>query len=195
VSSVDGHYESVTTAQQGQIEINKGERFLSLQQGQQMLKNHQTGEVRITEFKDYQLLIDPTLKYSASEMQSRILNSIDLMKNPTTVNLGELSWRVGLALAAFNLLLTGLAVASVNPRVGKSYNLALALFCFVAYYNMVNVGQNWIAAGKVTMPVFMVSLHGLAFVFAMSWLMIRHLNLSWRSLLPLSMARNKAPQV
>jgi lipopolysaccharide export system permease protein len=195
VSSVDGHYESVTTAQQGQIEINKGERFLSLQQGQQMLKNHLTGEVRITEFKDYQLLIDPTLKYSASDMQSRILNSIDLIKSPTTVNLGELSWRVGLALAAFNLLLIGLAVASVNPRVGKSYNLALALFCFVAYYNMVNVGQNWIAAGKVSMPVFMVTLHGLAFVFAMSWLMIRHLNLSWRSLLPLATTPNKATQV
>jgi len=192
VSSVEGHIESVTTAHQGQIEINKGERFLSLQQGQQMLKNHLTGEIRITEFNDYQLLIDPTLKYSASEMQSRILKSIELIKNPTTINLAELSWRIGLALAAFNLLLVGLAVASVNPRVGKSYNLALALFCFVAYYNMVNVGQNWIAAGKISMPVFMLMLHGLAFVFAMTWLMIRHFNLSWRSLLPLATTQNKA---
>jgi lipopolysaccharide export system permease protein len=97
-----------------------------------------------------------------------------------------------LALAAFNLLLIGLAVASVNPRVGKSYNLALALFCFVAYYNMVNVGQNWIAAGKVTLPAFMVTLHGLAFVFAISWLMIRHLNLSWRNLLPLAPVQNNS---
>jgi len=89
-------------------------------------------------------------------------------------------------------LLIGLAVASVNPRVGKSYNLALALFCFVGYYNMVNVGQNWIAAGKITMPAYMLSLHGVAFAFALSWLMIRHLNLSWRNLLPLAKTHNMA---
>lgn len=194
VSSMDGHFESVTTAQEGRIEIKEGERFLSLQQGQQMLKNLKTGEVRITEFKDYELLIDPSSKYTLSEMQSRMVTSIDLIKNPTPVNLGELSWRLGLALAALNLLLIGLAVASVNPRVGKSYNLALALFLFVGYYNMVNVGQNWIAAGKITLPVFMLSLHGLAFGFAISWLMIRHLNLSWRNLLPVGQIQTKSSQ-
>jgi lipopolysaccharide export system permease protein len=192
VSSVNGHFESVTTAQQGQIEINKGERFLSLQQGQQMLKNTLTGEVRITEFKDYQLLIDASSKFNASEIQSRMITSLDLIKNPSPVNLGELSWRVGLAFAAFNLLLMGLAVASVNPRVGKSYNLALALFCFVAYYNMVNVGQNWIAAGKVSLPVFMLILHGSALMIALSWLMVRHLNFSWRHLLPIAQIQPKA---
>jgi lipopolysaccharide export system permease protein len=119
-------------------------------------------------------------------MQSRTISSIDLLKNSTAINLAELSWRLGLALAAFNLLLIGLAVASVNPRVGKSYNLALALFCFVGYYNMVNVGQNWIAAGKISMPAFMLTLHGVAFGFAITWLMIRHLNLSWRNLLPMA---------
>ena len=194
VSSMDGHLESVTTAQQGQIEITKGERFLSLQQGQHMLKNHQTGEVRITEFKDYQVLIDGNSKYAVSDLQSRMMSSLDLLKEPTPINLGELSWRVGLALAAFNLLLIGLAVASVNPRVGKSYNLALALFCFVAYYNMVNVGQNWIAAGKTSLPVFMLTLHGAVFVLAMSWLSIRHLNLSWRNFMPATRMSNTEPQ-
>jgi lipopolysaccharide export system permease protein len=98
--------------------------------------------------------------------------------------MGELSWRMGLALAAFNLMIMGLAVASVNPRVGKSYHLAVALFCFVGYYNMVNVGQNWIASGRSTLPSFMVMLHGGAFVFAICWLLVRHFNVSWRNLLP-----------
>jgi lipopolysaccharide export system permease protein len=184
VASVDGHLETITTAQQGQIEWHQGERFLSLQRGQQMLRNHQTGEVRVTEFKDYQLLIDPSLKLSPTDMQSRMLSSRNLLKDPTPNNLGEFSWRVGLALAAFNLMLMGLSFASVNPRVGQSYHLALALFCFVAYYNMVNVGQNWIASGRTTLPVFMVSLHGGALGLALVWLSVRHFNLSWRNLLP-----------
>ncbi len=184
VSSVDGPIESVTTAQQGQIEIHQGERFLSLQQGQQMLRNHQTGEVRITEFKDYQLLIDPASKLAASDLQSKMISTLGLLKDPTAVNLGELSWRLGLTFAAFNLMIMGLAVASVNPRVGKSYHLAVALFCFVGYYNMVNVGQNWIAAGRTTFPAFMLTMHGCAFLLAASWLTARHLNMSWRNFWP-----------
>jgi lipopolysaccharide export system permease protein len=183
VSSLDGDIETITTARQGQIEWLKGERFLSLQQGQQMLRNHQTGEVRVTEFKNYQLLIDPS-KLSNTEIQSKMVSTLGLLKEPTAINLGELSWRLGLALAAFNLMIMGLAVASVNPRVGKSYHLAVALFCFVGYYNMVNVGQNWIASGRTSLPAYMVMLHGSAFVFASCWLLIRHFNLSWRSLMP-----------
>ncbi len=184
VSSLDGDIETITTARQGQIEWLKGERFLSLQQGQQMLRNHQTGEVRVTEFKNYQLLIDPSYKLSNTEIQSKMVSTLGLLKEPTAINLGELSWRLGLALAAFNLMIMGLAVASVNPRVGKSYHLAVALFCFVGYYNMVNVGQNWIASGRTSLPAYMVMLHGSAFVFASCWLLIRHFNLSWRSLMP-----------
>jgi lipopolysaccharide export system permease protein len=183
VSSLDGMIETVTTAQKGQIELHQGERFLSLQQGQQMLRNHQTGDVRVTAFNDYQLLIDPTLKISATDIQSRMVSTLGLIKAPTPVHLGELSWRLGLPLAAFNLLIVGLAVASVNPRVGKSYHLAVALFCFVGYYNMVNVGQNWIASERTSLPAFMLALHGGAFCLALIWLLFRHFNGSWKSLL------------
>ena len=195
VSSLDGHIESVTTAQQGQIEIQKGERFLSLKSGQQMLLNHQTGDVRVTAFQDYQLLIDPTSKMAVSGTQIRTVSTLGLIKEPTSVHLSELSWRMGLPIAAINLLIMGLAVASVNPRIGKSYHLALALFCFVAYYNMVNVGQNWIISGKTTFPALMLGLHGGAFCFAMAWLLFRHFNLSWRHLwfLPLNRATKVAP--
>jgi lipopolysaccharide export system permease protein len=186
VSSLEGVVETITTAQQGQIEWHQGERFLSLQKGQQMLRNHQTGDVRVTAFNDYQLLIDPSAKFVGSEVQSRMISTLGLVQDPSPANLGELSWRLGLALAAFNLLIVGLAVASVNPRVGKSYHLAVALFCFVGYYNMINVGQNWIASGRSTLPVFMLLLHAGAFVFACTWLLMRHLNLSWRSVLPSS---------
>jgi lipopolysaccharide export system permease protein len=191
VSSLEGVIETITTAQQGQIEWHQGERFLSLQQGQQMLRNHQTGEIRVTEFKDYQLLIDPSSKLINSDVQSRMVSTLGLIKAPNATNLGELSWRLGLAFAAFNLMIMGLAVASVNPRVGKSYHLAVALFCFVGYYNMVNVGQNWIASGRTTLPAFMLMLHGGAFLLAATWLGARHLNLSWRSLLALVPRRRR----
>jgi lipopolysaccharide export system permease protein len=148
-----------------------------------MLRNHQTGDVRVTAFKDYQLLIDPDLKISESDGQSRMVSTLGLIKKPSAIHLGELSWRLGLPLAAFNLMIVGLAVASVNPRVGKSYHLAVALFCFVGYYNMVNVGQNWIASERTTLPAFMLALHGSAFCLALTWLFFRHFNWSWKNLM------------
>ena len=189
VSSMDGSIETVTTAQKGEIEVHQGERFLSLQQGQQMLRNHQTGEVRMTAFEDYQLLIDAAFKLTATDVQSRMVSTLGLVKKPSSVNLGELSWRLGLPFAALNLMIMGLGVASVNPRVGKSYHLAVALFCFVGYYNMINVGQNWIASGRTTLPSFMLSLHGGAFCLALGWLLIRHFNVSWQSIFPMPQNR------
>ena len=183
--------ESITTAQQGQIEIHQGERFLSLQQGQQTLRNLQTGESRITAFQDYQMLIDPSSKVTATDTQSRMVSTLGLIKAPNPNNLGELSWRMGLPLAALNLLLMGLAVASVNPRIGTSYHLAIALFCFVGYYNMVNVGQNWIGSGRVSLPTLMLTLHGGAFCLALTWLLVRHFNFSWRYLWALPLPQNQ----
>ncbi|NBX91213.1 MAG: hypothetical protein EBQ86_14145, partial [Betaproteobacteria bacterium] len=57
-------------------------------------------------------------------------------------------------------------------------------FCFVSYYNMVNVGQSWIASSRVSMPGFMLALHGGAFLMACAWLAQRHWNLTWRNALP-----------
>jgi len=48
-------------------------------------------------------------------------------------SLGELSWRAGLILAGFNLMLVALALSAVTPRAGRSHHLALALLIFVAY--------------------------------------------------------------
>jgi lipopolysaccharide export system permease protein len=109
---------------------------------------------------------------------------LQLLRNPTPGNLGELAWRIGLAIAAFNFLVIALAITSANHRVGRGGNLALALFIFVMYYNFINLGQSWIGAGKVQFLPFLLALHGGVFALAMAWLALRHNNWSWRQLLP-----------
>ena len=110
-------------------------------------------------------------------------NSWRLFENPTPSNLGELAWRIGLAIAAFNLLVIAVAITSANHRVGRGGNLALALFIFVVYYNFINLGQSWISGGKVQFVPYLIALHGGVFALAMSWLAARHNNWSWRQLL------------
>lgn len=184
ISSQDKQMETVTTAQQGRIELAGNERFLILEKGQQWQTHRETGETRLTQFEHYELLIDDEVNLPSSAFTSRHTPTWDLLKQPHRENLAELSWRVGLGLAGINLLLMALAVSTVNPRAGRSYHLGLALFVFVAYYNMLNVGQSWIGTGRFDFLPFMAVLHGGVFLLAVLWLSVRHHNWSWKLLLP-----------
>jgi hypothetical protein len=108
--------------------------------------------------------------------------TLDLLKNLSLQNLGELSWRFGLFLAAINFVIIGTAVSSVNPRVGRSANLVFSLFAFVLYNNLLNLGQNWIASGKFTFAGYMLGLHGSIFLLGLFWVAKGHNNWNWRSL-------------
>jgi lipopolysaccharide export system permease protein len=72
-------------------------------------------------------------------------------------------------------------VSSVNPRVGRSGNLLFALFAFVLYYNLLNLGQNWVGSRAATgIGTFMLVLHGGALRSAL-WLAKRALQLGSRT--------------
>ena len=182
VYSEDGPLESTTTAEQGRVEFHGADRFLMLESGQQLLRNRETGEVRVTQFKQYDLLVDVSAMSAAQDVASRQVSSLDLLKQPTAVNLGELSWRLGLGLCALNLILLAVSLSAVNPRAGRSYQFGLALLTFVVYYNMVNIGQSWINNGRFGFLPWMISLHGGMFALAMAWLWARNQNWSWRNL-------------
>ncbi|MBP8149042.1 MAG: LPS export ABC transporter permease LptF [Limnohabitans sp.] len=191
VSSQDGDMESITTAQRGRVEFTGNDRFLMLEQGQQWLTDLKTGETRLTQFASYELLIDSSA-IPVVNINSYQTHTLDLIRQPTRANLGELSWRIGLTLAAINLVLMALALSAVNPRVGRSYHLGLALFVFIAYYNMLNVGQSRISSGRSDFTSFMLFLHGGMFMLAAAWLYVRHMNWSWRSLWPAPSQPSKA---
>lgn len=181
VHGEDGPLESTTTARQGHVELHGNERFLMLESGQQLLKNRDTGEARLTQFKHYELLVDGVPLSGPQDIASRQLSTLDLVRQPTPVNLGELSWRLGLGFCALNLMLLALSLSAVNPRAGRSYQFALALLTFVVYYNMVNIGQSWIGHGRFGFTTWMVMLHGGMLCLALGWLWARNQNWSWRN--------------
>ena len=88
---------------------------------------------------------------------------------------------MGMALTAFNFVLIALATTTGNPRAGRGGNLFFTLFAFVFYYNLLNLGQSWMASGLVGLWTFMLGLHGSVFVLAALWLAKRHHNFSLRS--------------
>ena len=182
ISSTEYGKQAMTSSKAGHIETINDERFLILNTGQRLEQTIGESELKISEFKIYGTRISKDVK-AAELTPPKALNSFILLKNPTLSNLGELAWRTGLALAAFNLCVIALAITNANHRIGRGGNLALALFIFVVYYNFINLGQSWISAGKVQIAPYMLTLHGGTFALAMLWLAVRHNNWSWRNAL------------
>ncbi len=183
IASTERGKESVTSAQSGRVEMLPQGQFLMLKNGQRLESVIGTTDLKISEFEVYGSRISSSLPNVVDVSPVNTLPTADLIKNLTPNGLGELSWRLGLMFAAFNFVLIGVAVSSVNPRVNKSVNLIFALFTFVVYYNLLNLGQNWIASGKLGLMAYMLALHGSVFILATLALIKGHHNWRWQNLL------------
>ena len=166
--------EAVTAARSGRLASLQGERFLVLDHGYRLETETASGESRVSEFVEYGNRIDARIAGAAARDTPRLQSTLTLLREPNARHGAELSWRLGLALAAINCVVIALAATRVNPRVGRSAGLVFTLFAFASYYNLLSVGQNWIASDRFSLPGFLLLLHGGIFVLAMGWLLARH---------------------
>jgi lipopolysaccharide export system permease protein len=140
------------------VEFKGEDRYLVLKEGQRIEINPLKNEIKVVEFKQHGALLgDSPLELSELEAQSAM--PWILVKKPIPVNLGELTWRIGLALGAFNLVLLGVAIPYVNPRSGRTGSLVMAMLTFFIYYNLINVSRNAVASGQWGMLSMLFVLH------------------------------------
>ena len=166
--------ETVTSAQSGRLAPIQGERFIILDKGHRLEIDNATGQTRVSEFLEYGNRISPRLIGPTTNQSPTMKPTLTLLREPTPRHLGELSWRLGLALAALNCVIFALAATRVNPRVGRSAGLVFALFAFATYYNLLTFGESWIARERIGLGAYLLLLHGGIFVLAMGWLLARH---------------------
>ena len=150
--------------------------------GQRMETRNDDGSVRMTEFKEYGVKVDGDNPTSVEEANARSMPTRELVKLDDPIAHSVLGWRLGLPFAALNFVILGLAVSSVNPRAGNSTSLMIALFAFIVYYNLMTLGQSWIAVGRSNLWTFLLQLHGGALVCAAVTLAVRHNRWSLRQL-------------
>jgi len=176
ISTLEKDKETVTSARSGHVETIGDDQFLILSNGQR-LENSLKGEgLRISEFEVHGTRVRENNLITGEESPTKARSTLALVRNPTPPNLGELAWRLGLALAGINFVLLAVTVSSVNPRVGRSGNLVFALFAFVLYFNLLNLGQSWIANQRMGFAAFLLVVHGGTFLLGTLWLAKQHNN-------------------
>ena len=150
---------SIVVAAAGSIEGDAtGERFLVLEKGRRYDGEAGAPAFRLMEFERYGLRLEPRAVASRDE-SAKAKNTLALLADPTTRNLGELLWRIGLPVSAVVLALLAIPLSSFNPRAGRSVNLIVALLVYVTYSNLLSLSQAWVSQGKVHFGVGVWMIH------------------------------------
>lgn len=182
IATNEANRETVTSAQSARLEIRNGERMVLLSNGQRLETLLDKPGLRISEFAEYGTAIGGSSQNDPEAGSVKTRDTWELVRDPQPRHQAELGWRIGMALAALNFIVLGLAVAIVNPRAGRSTSLVFALFAFMVYYNLMTVGQTWIGVGRLGLMPFMLLLHGGTLVLALLLLAARHNHWSLRRL-------------
>ncbi|WP_198970086.1 LPS export ABC transporter permease LptF [Xylophilus sp. ASV27] len=183
ITSSEHGQDMVTSARSGRLETIKGQRFVVLTDGQRMESRPDDPGLKISEFREYGNLIGGAAASVQDEVPAKLRSTLELLRSPTREYQAELAWRLGMVFAGINFVVLALAISSVNPRAGRSGNLVFALFAFVLYYNLLNLGQSWMLGGRVAFAELLVFLHGGVMAGSLLLLAKRHMQWSWRSLL------------
>ena len=165
-----GSVEAVTTARSGHIDSEEGSRFVVLDKGQRNEQNASNGEKTLSRFDTYRSLAGERVVDPRANLPPKARPTLQLLREPTAVNRGELVWRLGLVLAGANMLLLGIGMSASNPRHASNWNLLFALLGFFAYYNLINLTQAWVSSGRVGPGAALLVTHGGAFVLGIGLL-------------------------
>ncbi|RMW99719.1 LPS export ABC transporter permease LptF [Allofranklinella schreckenbergeri] len=173
---------SVTTARSASLVQQGGQSWVVLETGQRVEQiRGDKPALRVAEFDRYEVLLrrDPVSEAQTSIRATPSAELLARIDDPEQGNAyeAELVWRAGLALAAINYIILALALTSSNPRSGRMGHVVTALLVFVVYFNLLSLGQNWVARGRIHGGLWLALLHGGVFVLAWAWLMAR--NAQW----------------
>ena len=171
-----GH-ESITTSSRGHIaqaqDGQTSDRFLVLDRGQRNETNTKTDQKTVARFQQYKVLADSQVMSSADNLPPKATPTLALLQARNVRNDGELTWRFGWILACVNMVLLAIGLAATNPRRANNWNLLFALLGFVVYFNLINLSQTWVTAGRMSIVGALLSVHGGAFVLSLVLMWLR----------------------
>lgn len=186
---------SIAVSSTGYIQNSEGgEKSIVLNNGRRYEGQPTQPDFRILEFSEYSTKIR-SKDALAPPPRDREKTVMELLNDPNpasiNANRAELLWRIGLPLMALGLVLIAIPLAYVNPRLGNYTAMFYAVLIYLIYSNLLNLTQNFVSQGKVSVFAAIWPIHLLALFIAI--ILIRNrINPSlkwWRRQLPAAIAR------
>lgn len=160
---------AVIVAKSGGLQVDEyGENWLWLEGGRSYEGIPGSAEYDTMEFGKAQLRLNKPGRATIST-STQALSTLALVQSQIPDHQAELAWRFALPIASLLLSLAAVPLAFFNPRGGRVFNLLFAIALAFLYFNLINICQTWIAAGKLSGSIGMWPLHGLVAVLV-AWL-------------------------
>ena len=185
---------SIAVSSTGFIQNSEGgEKSIVLRNGRRYEGQPTQPDFRILEFEEYSTKIRSKEALApAPRDREKTITELFSGTSPEVINpnRAELLWRIGLPLMALGLVLIAIPLAYVNPRLGNYTAMFYAVLIYLIYSNLLNLAQNFVSQGKISMFVGIWPIHVLAFLIAFA-LIRNRINPSlkwWRRQLPAGFA-------
>ncbi len=163
VSQSRDNSSSVVVAREGSVILDqRGDKLLELGRGRRYDGEPGGKDFRTMDFQRYVVVVSRNEKALVDNKSARVLSTLDLVRDPTPMNKGELLWRIAVPLMCLMQMLLAIPLGFVNPRRGRTLNLMIALVLAVSYSNAVGIMQAVVAQGKVGFMVGWWPLHAVA---------------------------------
>jgi lipopolysaccharide export system permease protein len=160
VSTKSQGRENLIVAAHGVIEVaSNGDRFVVLQQGRRYEGTPGNLEYRTLEFDRYAIRLESRPDQPLGERRAKTLPTFQLVAQPTSTNLGEILWRISQPVMALLVTMLAIPLSYTNPRVGRSFNLIIAVLAFAIYVNLLNTAQAYVQQGRLSFGVGLWALH------------------------------------
>ncbi len=191
VSQREGAQHSVVVAQEGAVTLDqRGDKLLELGRGRRYDGEPGGKDFRTMDFQRYVVVVSRNEKELVDNKSARVLPTLDLVRDPTPMNKGELLWRIAVPLMCLMQMLLAIPLGFVNPRRGRTLNLMIALVLAVSYSNAVGIMQAVVAQGKVGFMVGWWPLHAAALAaIALLFVWRNNTNSAWHPARLLAMLR------
>lgn len=169
--------EDVFVAPEGRrITDVTGAEFMELRDGYR----YQYDAVRGYQVSRYDsaLIRLPGAEAAAMTRKNRALPTLALLDSSQPADIAEIQGRLAGPVSAVLLAILGVLFSYTTPRQGRFAKLFAAFLLYIAYSNLLAIGQSWIARGVTPLWLGLWWVHGLAVVMILG-LMIKRTGWSW----------------
>ena len=151
IQSVQHKKLGFIVAKQGHREtMENHDNFLIMEQGRRYEGKPETSEFSSTTFEKYAVRLEAkeTKEPPAKVIQAVPINVLLSVHNPT--NNAEIQGRIATPISALILVLLAIPLSFVDPRSGRSSNVAMAVLIYIIYINMISIAQAWLVQEKIS---------------------------------------------
>jgi lipopolysaccharide export system permease protein len=167
----------VTRAESGFVYTDETkDRYVVLENGKRVRRLGAQSDPREYEFASFNRY---GVRMSANEvkddpLEERALDTATLFSRATPSAYGWLFYRLSIPLAGISLVLLAIPLAYVNPRLGRSINLILAILLLMTTLNLMNIVQTQIAKEAIGLAPAIVIFHSALALVVVAFYYRRH---------------------